>query len=96
MLKNKFKEYMEKQLEVKETKTEFKAKVIKYVDLVFLDENVFNVINYKTEDLPKTLTQLFLKMFENEINKKLTYDNVFEIVKNHCDKLQTKKYKVSF
>lgn len=98
MLKNKFKEYMDKQLEIKETKTEFKSQIIKYVEVIFLDKNVFNVINSKTEDLPKTLTQLYLKMFEDslQINKRLTYDNVYEIIKNHCDKLQKKKYKVSF
>ena len=56
MLKNRFKEYMEKQLEIKETKTEFKAKVIKYVDLVFMDTNTYNVISKNTDNIPKTLT----------------------------------------
>ena len=91
MLKNRFKEYMEKQLEIKETKTEFKTKVIKYVDLVFMDTNTYNVISKNTDNMPKTLTLLFLKMFENEINKQLNFDNVFEIINNYCEKKNKKK-----
>jgi len=90
-LKNRFKEYMEKQLEIKETKTEFKTKVIKYVDLVFMDTNTYNVISKNTDNMPKTLTLLFLKMFENEINKQLNFDNVFEIINNYCEKKNKKK-----
>lgn len=95
MLKNRFKEYMEKQLEVKENKTEFKAKVIKYVDLVFMDNNTYTIMcKNGVEKLPETLTQVFLKMFETEINKKLTFDNVYEIINNYCQNKQIKTQKI--